>query len=103
MNTPAFVLIVDDDLAFRTVMAGELTRLGFQVAAAGSGEDAIKAVAEREPQVMLLDLQLPDMSGMDVLKRLRDSQVATEVIMLTGHGSIDTAIQRSSPERSTTC
>ena len=93
MNTPAFVLIVDDDLAFRTVMAGELTRLGFQVVATGSGEDAIRAVAEREPQFMLLDLQLPDMSGMDVLKRLRDSQAATEVIMLTGHGSIDTAIQ----------
>jgi DNA-binding NtrC family response regulator len=93
MNTPAFVLIVDDDLAFRTVMASELTRLGFQTAIAGSGEDAVRAVAEREPQVMLLDLQLPDMSGMEVLKRLRDSQLATDVIMLTGHGSIDTAIQ----------
>jgi two-component system response regulator HydG len=93
MNTPAFVLLVDDDLAFRTVMASELSRLGFEVATAGSGEDAIRAVAGREPQVMLLDLQLPDMSGMDVLTRLRDSPIATEVIMLTGHGSIDTAIQ----------
>ena len=87
------ILVVDDDAAFRTVMAGELARLGFDVATAGSGGEAVARVAEREPDVVLLDLQLPDMSGLDVLKAIREKGASSEVIMLTGHGSIDTAIE----------
>ena len=92
MTGRATVLLVDDDLAFRTVLADELGRLGFEVASAGSGEDGLRA-AQREPQVILLDLQLPGVNGMDVLKRLREAQSSSEVILLTGHGSIDSAIE----------
>jgi len=87
------LLIVDDDLTFRQVMAGELERLGFEVAGAGSGEEAVRAAARLEPQVVLLDLQLPDRDGLQVLQALRESSPGSEVIMLTGHGSFDTAIQ----------
>jgi DNA-binding NtrC family response regulator len=87
------VLLVDDDATFREVLSGELERLGFQVSGAGSGEEALRAVAKLEPQVVLLDLQLPDVSGLQVLERLRERCPASEVIMLTGHGSFDTAIQ----------
>ncbi len=89
----ASLLLVDDDDAFRRVMASELGRLGFRVASAGSGIEALRAVEERRPQVVLLDLQLPDLSGLEVLKRVRAASPGSEVIMLTGHGSIDTAIQ----------
>jgi len=87
------ILLVDDDAAFRHVMSGELGRLGYKVAAAASGEEAIQRVAAGEPEVVLLDLRLPGMGGLEVLKAINTSAPATEVIMLTGHGSIDTAIE----------
>ncbi len=87
------LLLVDDDPTFRRVMGGELERLGFEIAGAGSGEEAIQAAAKLEPQVVLLDLQLPDMDGLQVLQAIRERSPGSEVIMLTGHGSFDTAIQ----------
>jgi len=87
------LLLVDDDAAFRTVMAAELSRSGYDVRTAASGEDALAACAHAEPQIILLDLQLPGISGLDVLKALRERRAPGEVVMLTGHGSIDTAIE----------
>lgn len=93
MNAPATLLLVDDDAVFRQVMSGELARLGFEVATAQTGAEAIQCVNLLAPAVVLLDLRLPDMEGLEVLRAIRDSAPATEVIMLTGHGSIDTAIE----------
>ena len=90
---PASVLLVDDDATFRQVMANELTHLGYQIEAVGTGEEAVRRIATSEPDVVLLDLRLPGMSGLDVLKSIHASAPATEVVMLTGHGSIDTAIE----------
>jgi DNA-binding NtrC family response regulator len=87
------LLLVDDDPTFRRVMAAELERLGYEVAGAGSGEEAVQAAARLEPAVVLLDLQLPDMDGLQVLQAIRERSPGSEVIMLTGHGSFDTAIQ----------
>jgi DNA-binding NtrC family response regulator len=89
----ARVLLVDDDEAFRNVMARELTRLGYDVATADSGGAALERIAAREPDVVLLDLRLPDRDGLEVLEAIRGTSPGTDVIMLTGHGSIDTAIQ----------
>ena len=89
----ASILLVDDDQAFRTVMAGELRRLDYVVSGAGSGEDALRQVAASEPDVLLLDLRLPSMDGLEVLKILHENHPSVEVIMLTGHGTIDTAIE----------
>ena len=88
----ASVLLVDDDAIFRQVMANELTRLGYQIEAVGTGEEAIRRIATSEPEVVLLDLRLPGMNGLEVLKSIHASAPAIEVVMLTGHGSIDTAI-----------
>ena len=93
MKAPASLLLVDDDDAFRKVLARELGRLGYDVATAGSGEEALRRVAEREPEVVLLDLRLPDRDGLEVLEAIQAASPGTDVIMLTGHGSIDTAIQ----------
>ncbi|MCX6543641.1 MAG: sigma-54 dependent transcriptional regulator [Acidobacteria bacterium] len=87
------ILLVDDDVAFRHVMAGELTRMQFEVSDAGSGEEGLKRIIEHEPDIVLLDLQMPGISGLDTLKAIRESNPGVEVIMLTGHGSIDTAIE----------
>jgi two-component system response regulator HydG len=87
------VLLVDDDAAFRHVMSGELRRLGYEVATAASGEEAIQRVAANEPEAVLLDLRLPGMGGLETLRILNANAPAAEVILLTGHGSIDTAIE----------
>jgi two-component system NtrC family response regulator/two-component system response regulator AtoC len=89
----AFLLLVDDDEAFRKALARELGRVGYEVATADSGAAALDRVAEREPDVVLLDLRLPDRDGLEVLEAIRATSPGTDVIMLTGHGSIDTAIQ----------
>ena len=90
---PPSLLVVDDDSAFRQVMAGELSRLGYEVSTASTGEEAIERVEVLEPEVVLLDLRLPGIGGLETLKTILAAAVSTEVIMLTGHGSIDTAIE----------
>ena len=89
----ASILMVDDDAAFRHVMAGELGRLGYRVSAVASGEEAVRRVTAEDPEVVLLDLRLPGMGGLEVLKAIQANAPTAEVIMLTGHGSIDTAIE----------
>ena len=90
---PSSILMVDDDAAFRHVMSGELQRLGYEVTTAASGEEAVQRAAAVEHDVVLLDLRLPGMSGLETLRSIIARVPSTEVIMLTGHGSIDTAIE----------
>ncbi len=87
------ILLVDDDGPFRTVLSGELERIGFRVSGAETGVEALARVGEMEPDIVLLDLRLPDIDGLDVLRGIRAKSPAADVIMLTGHGSIDTAIE----------
>ena len=93
MTARPSILIIDDDAAFRTVMAAELDRMDFDVSTAATADEAIRKAAEIEPEVALLDLRLPGASGLDVLQAIRAKTPSTEVIMLTGHGTIDTAMQ----------
>ena len=93
MKNTASILLVDDDSAFRHVMAGELRRLGHEVTTASSGEEAVARVEQLAPEIVLLDLRLPGMDGLEALNAIRARNASVEVIMLTGHGSIDTAIE----------
>jgi DNA-binding NtrC family response regulator len=92
-STATSVLLVDDDATFRRVMASELSRRGYVVVDAATGSEALEKAAECSTDVTLLDLRLPDMDGIDVLARLREQNPRAGVIVLTGHGTIDTAIQ----------
>lgn len=85
------VVLVDDDDDFRRIMSAELARRGYAVSSVGSGAAALAQAAEAD--VIVLDLRLPDMDGIDVLKKLRSTDATAGVLMLTGHGTIDTAIQ----------
>jgi DNA-binding NtrC family response regulator len=93
MRSAGSLLLVDDDPTYSRVMASELERLGFEVTTAGTGGEAVIRAGTLEPSIVLLDLRLPDMDGLEVLKALREKNPASEVIVLTGHGSIDTALE----------
>ena len=93
MRPAPSILLVDDDDVFRRVLGGELERLRMRVTSADGGEPALRRLAEAQPDIVLLDLQMPDMSGLDVLRAIREQSPATDVIMLTGHGSIDVAVE----------
>jgi len=87
------VLLVDDDDAFRSVLAAELTRMHFQVTAVATAAEALRQVVDHGPDVVLLDLRLPDVDGLEALRRIRQASPTTDVIMLTGHGSLDEAVE----------
>jgi len=79
------ILLVDDEELITDSLTYSLKREGFEVEAVADGLSAIKAVEERKPDLIVLDLMLPDMSGLEVCRRLRNT-TATPVIMLTARG-----------------
>ncbi len=87
------ILVVDDDATLRRLLRVELSARGFHVADAASVKEARRKITEQEVAVGLFDLRLPDGSGLDLLRIVQEEQPSTEVVVLTGHGTIDTAIE----------
>jgi DNA-binding NtrC family response regulator len=87
------VLLVDDDPAFRRAMGTELARRGYSVETRASAEEALDPAASADVDVILLDLRLPDKDGLEVLEELRRRAVPAGIVVLTGHGTIDTAVR----------
>jgi two-component system, NtrC family, response regulator AtoC len=87
------VLIVDDDPASRRLLEVRLRPLECDVATAGNGELALSAIRKDQPDLVLLDLQMPRMGGMDVLRALRQDGIEVPTIVITAHGSIETAVE----------
>ncbi len=86
------VLIVDDEERIVQSMAGVLEDEGFRVTTARSGEEAIRVFQQEEPDVTLLDIWMPGMDGIEVLKRLKGIAPECQVIMISGHATISTAM-----------
>ncbi|MBI2677915.1 MAG: sigma-54-dependent Fis family transcriptional regulator [Candidatus Koribacter versatilis] len=87
------ILIVDDEAAIRQSLRGVLEDEGYKVATAESGEACLDAVAHRAFDVILLDIWLPGMDGLEALEKVRAMEDAPEVIMISGHGTIETAVR----------
>lgn len=86
MTPEPLVLAVDDEAGILRLMKLELTGQGFRVITAGNGEDALKLVEEQRPDVVLLDVIMPEMTGMEVMRRIRE-QMNIPVIMVTAKDS----------------
>jgi DNA-binding NtrC family response regulator len=80
------ILLVDDEVEFISTLAERLDLRGIPSRVTHDGESALRAVAESEPQVMVLDVMMPGLKGLDVLQRVKEEHPAVQVILLTGQG-----------------
>jgi DNA-binding NtrC family response regulator len=87
------ILAIDDEKNIRHLLKNELTPEGFEVVTAKSGEEGIKLARKDTFRVVLLDIKLPEMSGIEVLRHLKQDAPRTEVIMITGYGDIQSAVE----------
>ncbi|MBZ0160803.1 MAG: sigma-54 dependent transcriptional regulator, partial [bacterium] len=85
-------LVVDDERPIRLLMEKELPRAGYTVTCVGSGEEALEQLRAREFDVVLLDLKMPGIGGMETLRRIRGSGTTAEIVILTGHPDVESAI-----------
>jgi DNA-binding NtrC family response regulator len=89
----ARLLIAEDEANLRLVLQKELQRLGYRVQAANDGEAALRKLEESNVDVLLCDINMPVMDGMELLRRVHERPNPPEVIMLTGQGTIETAVE----------
>lgn len=87
------ILLVDDDERLRRAAGKVLAAENYHVTSAATGEEALAALKERNFALMVSDLRLPDLDGINLLKRAREIRPETEVVMITGHGSIEQAVE----------
>ena len=87
------VLVIDDDASLRRVMEMQLEEIGCDVLAAASGKEALGVLEEVIPDLVITDLRIPGMSGMDILKSLRTDHPELTVIMVTAYGTVRTAVE----------
>ncbi len=93
MVDTAHVLVVDDEGAIRYSVSKTLQRIGYQVDEAASGEEALEMIARHEYEVILTDIRMPGLSGVDLLKRIKDISPDGIVILMTGYASLGTAVE----------
>ncbi|PKN77019.1 MAG: Fis family transcriptional regulator, partial [Deltaproteobacteria bacterium HGW-Deltaproteobacteria-10] len=87
------ILVVDDEVSICQSLSAILKDEGYQVLIAGSGEEALKSIDSEMPQLVLLDIWLPGMDGLDTLKAIKAMHPNILVIMMSGHGTIETAVK----------
>ena len=87
------ILIVDDELIMRESLAGWLERDGHEVTKTASGEEALEILKESRFDILLVDIKMEGISGLDVLKQVKESDPEVSVVMITAYGSISTAIE----------
>jgi two-component system response regulator HydG len=87
------ILVVDDELIVRESLIGWLKKSGYDVDPASSGTEALKRLKEKDYDLVFLDIKMPDMSGIDVLKSLKELYPHTLVVMITAYGSVETAVE----------
>jgi two-component system nitrogen regulation response regulator NtrX len=87
------ILIVDDESGIRQSLKGVLEDEGYKATVAESGESCLEMMKKKSPDLVLLDVWLPGMDGLETLQKIREIDDAPEVIMISGHGTIETAVR----------
>ena len=89
----ANVLIVDDEKEFLETIGERLENRGFKVESAANGRDALELIGKRIYDAIVLDMMMPEMDGIETLKKIREIRPELQVILLTGHGSVQKGIE----------
>ncbi len=92
-NETAFVLVVDDEGAIRYSVSKTLQRVGYNVNEASSGEEALEMMRNQRYDVVLTDIRMPGLTGVELLKRIKDIAPDAIVILMTGYASLGTAVE----------
>ncbi len=92
-NETAFVLVVDDEGAIRYSVSKTLQRVGYNVNEASSGEEALETMRNQRYDVVLTDIRMPGLTGVELLKRIKDIAPDAIVILMTGYASLGTAVE----------
>jgi DNA-binding NtrC family response regulator len=87
------ILVVDDEERYRTTLRKMLTAQGLEVVSLGSGPEALDELKNQPYDVVVLDIRMPGMDGVEVLAEIKKIRPETEVIILTGHASVDAALE----------
>jgi len=87
------VLIVDDDVSVRRVVRMQMEEAGYEALVASNGQEAQDIINERHPKLVITDLRMPSLSGIDLLRRIREDHMDTTVIIVTAFGSVETAVE----------
>jgi signal transduction histidine kinase len=87
------LLLVDDEEGIRKILGISLEDVGYHVLRAASGEEALSILRQSAPSIVLTDIKMPGMDGIELLQKIKEESPNTEVIMITGHGDLDLAIK----------
>ena len=87
------ILVVDDDKSFRRVMQLQLEEAGYEVITAAEAKEALALTEEQMPALVITDLKMPGVSGMELLRSLRSEHPETTVVMITAFGTVQTAVE----------
>ncbi|KAF0122491.1 MAG: response regulator receiver [bacterium] len=87
------ILLVDDEVAFANNILKLLSKRGYDVIAVNDGASAIRTIGEKEFDVVILDMKMPGMDGIATLKEIKKKEPLAEVVILTGHGSVESGIE----------
>src|SRR5690349_4120765 len=87
------ILVVEDDDAFRNILVNAFSARGYESRGVSDGRTAIEAAQGDSPEMAVVDMRLPDQSGLDVVRQLKDIDESTAIVVLTGYGSIATALE----------
>ncbi len=87
------ILIVEDDREFRDLVCQWMTRHGHEIVEASRGQEALRSISLRRFDVAIIDLMLPDLSGLELIGQIREHAPETEIIMLTGSATVETAVE----------
>ena len=90
---PSKILIVDDEPFNLDLLEQELVELGYATERADNGAQALQKITKANPALVLLDYQMPDMNGIEVLRKLRQTDKDLPVVLITAHGSIERAVE----------
>jgi len=93
IKIPTNVMIVDDEKDFVSILSKRLEAMGERVSQAYTGKECLSLLEEKNIDVIILDILMPEMDGIETLKEIKKRNPLVEVILLTGHGSAETAVE----------